>query len=40
MKIYEENGFTIGENLVFSMEAENRPLIIKQLEAKIEKYLI
>ena len=39
LNLYEENGFAIGEDVIFSMETEDRTLNIKQLELKIEKYL-
>ncbi len=40
INMYEESGFVIGEDIMFSMEFEDRPLNIKQLEMKIKKYLM
>ena len=40
MDMYEKNGICIGEDLLFSMEAEDSPLDIKQIEAKIKRYLL
>ncbi|MBR4668108.1 MAG: hypothetical protein IKO76_05050 [Butyrivibrio sp.] len=40
MNLYEENGFIIGENMLFSMESDDIPLNIKQIESKIKKHLL
>ncbi len=40
INLYEENGFVIGESILFSMESGERPLNIKQIESKIKKYLL
>ena len=37
--IYEKNGLKIGEDLLFSMESEEMPLDIKQIEIKIKEHL-
>lgn len=40
LHIYEANGWTLGDNLLYSLESENIPLNIKLLEQKINDYLL
>ena len=40
LHIYEANGWTLGDNLLYSVESENIPLNIKLLEQKINDYLL
>ena len=40
LELYEENGFVVGEDLLFSTESAASPLNVRQLEAKIQKYLL
>ncbi len=40
MNIYEESGFIIGRDILFSMESEEAPLNTKMLERKIKDYLL
>lgn len=38
--IYEENGYNVGDNLLISMESEQKPFDAKGIENKIKKYCI
>ena len=38
--IYEENGYNVGDNLLMSMESEQKPFDAKSVENKIKKYCI
>lgn len=40
LRKYEEAGYFIGDNLLLSMESAKNPLNIKEIEAKIESYLL
>ena len=40
LQAYEGDGLIVGENLVFSMESEEKLLDVRQVEEKIEKYLL
>ncbi len=37
---YEERGFVVGEDLLFSMESEEMPLNVTLLEQKIRQYIL
>ena len=36
---YEENGYFLGDQLLISIESEDKPLTVKSIEEMIEKYL-
>ncbi|MDC7279880.1 hypothetical protein NXH64_10260 [Butyrivibrio fibrisolvens] len=38
--IYEQNGYNVGDNLLISMESEDKPFDAKSVENKIKKYCI
>ncbi|MCR4585636.1 MAG: hypothetical protein K5686_07920 [Lachnospiraceae bacterium] len=40
LSMYEKHGLRIGDDLLFSMESEDMPLDIRQLEHKIREYLL
>ena len=40
LKLYEDSGFNVGEDIIYSMESEEYPLNVKQLEHKIKKYFL
>ena len=40
MSAYEESGYAIGEDVVFSMESEFMPLDVTQLDRKIKRHLL
>lgn len=40
MNMYEECGFSVGRNVLFSLESEDSPLNTKLLERKIRSYLL
>lgn len=38
--IYEQNGYNVGDNLLISMESEDKPFDARSVENKIKKYCI
>ena len=40
LNLYEENGYSVGKDILFSMESETRPLNIKQIEKAIKMNLL
>ncbi len=40
LNIYEESGYAVGEDILFSMESDTMPLNVSLLEQKIRKYLL
>ena len=40
LRAYERAGYTIGNNIVFSMESIEQPLDIEEIEKKIKEYCV
>lgn len=40
VSIYEQNGIYLGDKLIITCESMERPLNVRELERKIEKYLV
>ena len=39
MKLYNENGYYLGKNLIITMETQTTPLNMAQLQQLINEYL-